>query len=60
VLLLLLAPQTVIYALLTGVGLLLLLRRLMIRRVGGATGDTLGAALELVEVSALLSLVLLH
>lgn len=59
-LLLLLAPLTVVYALLSCAGLLLLLRRLMIRRIGGVTGDTLGAALELVEVSALLSLVLLH
>ncbi|MCV6589114.1 MAG: adenosylcobinamide-GDP ribazoletransferase [Marinobacterium sp.] len=47
---------------LTLIGLLLLhrlLRRLMLVRLGGATGDTLGAALELQETAWLLGLVLL-
>ncbi|MEG1040202.1 MAG: adenosylcobinamide-GDP ribazoletransferase [Pseudomonas sp.] len=34
------------------------LRRLMIRRLGGATGDTAGALLELLELAVLLSLAL--
>lgn len=36
----------------------LLLRGLMMRRLGGATGDTLGAAVELTEVAVLLALAL--
>jgi len=40
-----------------GSGLLLvLLRHLMMRRIGGLTGDTLGAAIELVEVLCLVTL----
>lgn len=34
------------------------LRRVMIRRLGGATGDTAGALLELLELTVLLSLAL--
>ncbi|MCY1447549.1 Adenosylcobinamide-GDP ribazoletransferase [compost metagenome] len=34
------------------------LRRLMIQRLGGATGDTAGALLELLELAVLLSLAL--
>jgi adenosylcobinamide-GDP ribazoletransferase len=36
-----------------------LLRRLMVRRIGGATGDTAGALVEIVETQALLVLVVL-
>ncbi len=44
--------------LIAGFGLLWILRRMMINRLGGITGDTLGAACELVEAMVLVSLVL--
>jgi len=47
-------------ALLLCVGVtLLLLRRMMMSRLGGCTGDTLGAAVEIVEVVCLVALVAL-
>ena len=45
-------------ALAAGLGVLLILRLMMIRRLGGTTGDTLGAAGELVETIALVAMVL--
>lgn len=41
---------------LCGVVAMLLLRRMMVRRLEGFTGDTLGAAIEIVEATALLAL----
>jgi adenosylcobinamide-GDP ribazoletransferase len=41
--------------LLTAAGVFLLLRALMIRRLGGTTGDTAGALVEVTEVTALLA-----
>ena len=43
--------------LLLPVPLVLLLRRLMLRRLGGTTGDTLGATIELAETALLLAVV---
>lgn len=40
-----------------GLGMFLLLRRLMVRRVGGTTGDTAGALVELVETATLVAVV---
>ena len=37
---------------------MLLLRRLMLRRIGGATGDTLGASCEIVEAAVLVVMAL--
>lgn len=45
--------STGIWVLVSALGLLLILRAMMIRRLGGATGDTFGAACELVETAAL-------
>lgn len=42
--------------LLVGAGVLLVLRRAMIRRIAGMTGDTAGAVLELIECGVLLAL----
>ena len=39
-------------------GLAFYLRRLFIQRIGGITGDTIGAAIELIEMSVLLSFVM--
>lgn len=39
-------------------GVFLALRRLMLRRLGGITGDTAGAMVELIEVAALLAIAL--
>lgn len=47
-----------IAALMVGLGLLLILRRMMINRLGGITGDTLGAACELIEASVLVAIAL--
>jgi adenosylcobinamide-GDP ribazoletransferase len=44
---------TGIWAMAAALGLVLLLRAMMIRRLGGATGDTLGAVCELVEAAVL-------
>jgi adenosylcobinamide-GDP ribazoletransferase len=38
-------------------GLAFYLRRLFIQRIGGITGDTIGAAIELIETGVLLSVV---
>jgi adenosylcobinamide-GDP ribazoletransferase len=38
--------------------ILLVLRRAMLRRLGGFTGDTAGALVELTEVAVLLALTL--
>ncbi len=43
-----------IVTLLACIGLFWLMRRLMIRRIGGATGDTAGAVVEIVEMTVLL------
>lgn len=45
-------------ALTAALGLLLILRIMMIKRLGGATGDTLGAACELIEVAVLTAIAL--
>ncbi|MBI3547269.1 MAG: adenosylcobinamide-GDP ribazoletransferase [Gammaproteobacteria bacterium] len=45
-------------ALAMGFSLLLILRLMMIKRLGGVTGDTLGAACELVEAAVLAAIVL--
>lgn len=42
-----------VWAVLTGLAVLWLARRAMLRRVGGTTGDTAGALVELTEVSVL-------
>lgn len=47
-----------IWALAGSLGLFLILRAMMIRRLGGATGDTFGAACELIETAVLVSMVL--
>jgi len=45
-------------ALAVAVAAWLALRRIMMRRLGGMTGDTLGAAVELTEVAVLVALAL--
>jgi adenosylcobinamide-GDP ribazoletransferase len=45
--------STGIWALAAALGLLWILRTMMIRRLGGATGDTFGASCELIETAAL-------
>jgi len=45
--------STGIWALAAALGLLGILRTMMIRRLGGATGDTFGASCELIETAAL-------
>ena len=45
-------------ALVVATGVFLMLRRSMMRRLGGTTGDTAGALLELLELAVLLSLAL--
>lgn len=44
---------TGIWALVTALGLSLILRAMMLRRLGGATGDTFGASCELIETATL-------
>lgn len=46
------------WLLVAGIGAFLLLRALMIRRIGGTTGDTAGALVELTETTALLAVTL--
>ncbi|SCY83059.1 adenosylcobinamide-GDP ribazoletransferase [Pseudomonas sp. NFACC37-1] len=46
-----------ILALVIALGVLVGLRRMMVRRLGGCTGDTAGALLELLEVAVLVGLV---
>lgn len=46
-------------ALAAGFGLLLILRLMMIKRLGGATGDALGAACELIEAAVLVAMALM-
>jgi len=43
---------------LAAVAACLILRWIMMRRLGGTTGDTLGAAVELIEVAVLVALAL--
>ncbi|WP_312934657.1 adenosylcobinamide-GDP ribazoletransferase, partial [Pseudomonas sp.] len=50
---------TAVWVLLLALGAYRLLRRAMCRRLGGTTGDTAGALLELLELVVLLSLALL-
>ncbi|MCR4300982.1 MAG: adenosylcobinamide-GDP ribazoletransferase [Sulfuricaulis sp.] len=47
-----------IWALAVSLGMLLVLRAMMVHRLGGATGDTFGAACELIETAVLVSMVL--
>ncbi|MFJ2487993.1 adenosylcobinamide-GDP ribazoletransferase [Pseudomonas sp. NPDC087639] len=47
-----------IVALLVAVGVFVWLRHVMVRRLGGTTGDTAGALLELLEMAVLVGLVL--
>ncbi|MDD5241093.1 MAG: adenosylcobinamide-GDP ribazoletransferase [Sulfuricella sp.] len=53
-----LAGKAGVLALAVVLATLVLLRWIMMRRLGGMTGDTLGAAVELTEVAALLALAL--
>jgi adenosylcobinamide-GDP ribazoletransferase len=50
----LLAGISGLWAVLVCVGCFFWLRRVMLRRLGGTTGDTAGAMLELLEVAVLL------
>lgn len=50
--------QVAVWALATTLGLSLGLRAMMMHRLGGATGDTLGAACELVETGAVVVIAL--
>lgn len=54
----LLAGGSGLWAVLVAVGCFFWLRQLMLRRLGGTTGDTAGAMLELLEVVVLLTLAL--
>ncbi|MFJ7145563.1 adenosylcobinamide-GDP ribazoletransferase [Pseudomonas protegens] len=56
---LLLGGYSGLWAVLLAVVLFFWLRQLMIRRLGGTTGDTAGALLELLETAVLLALVVL-
>jgi adenosylcobinamide-GDP ribazoletransferase len=47
-----------VVALLLAVVVFIWLRHLMVRRLGGTTGDTAGALLELLEMSVLVGLAL--
>lgn len=47
-----------LWPLATALVIVLLLRRLMLRRIGGATGDTLGASCEIVEAAVLVVMAL--
>ena len=54
-----LCPAIVLSALGLSLVIFLLWRRMMIKRLGGCTGDTLGAMVELVEVFSLLAMAVL-
>ncbi|RRV06954.1 adenosylcobinamide-GDP ribazoletransferase [Pseudomonas sp. v388] len=54
----LLAGAAGVWAVLISVGCFFWLRQLMLRRLGGTTGDTAGALLELLELAVLLTLAL--
>lgn len=57
----LLSPGTTgLWLLLAGTGVFLALRTLMIQRLGGTTGDTAGALVELIEAAGLVTAVLVH
>lgn len=58
ILILVFLGYTGMWPLATALVIVLLLRRLMLRRIGGATGDTLGASCEIVEAAALVVMVL--
>lgn len=51
---------TGLWLLLTSVGVFLALRTLMIQRIGGTTGDTAGALVELIEAAGLITAALVH
>ena len=53
------AGSQAIIALLVAVGVFIWLRHVMMRRLGGTTGDTAGALLELLEMAVLVGIVLL-
>ncbi|MBK5530869.1 adenosylcobinamide-GDP ribazoletransferase [Pseudomonas sp. TH06] len=52
------AGFSAVVALVIAVGVFVWLRRVMVRRLGGTTGDTAGALLELLEMAVLVGLVL--
>ena len=56
---LLITGVSAVTALLIAVGVFVWLRQVMMRRLGGATGDTAGALLELLEMVVLVGLVLI-
>jgi adenosylcobinamide-GDP ribazoletransferase len=58
VVLIVLAGGSAILALLVAIAAFFWLRHLMVRRLGGTTGDTAGALLELLEVAVLVALAL--
>jgi adenosylcobinamide-GDP ribazoletransferase len=53
-----LAGRTALWAMFTSAIVMLTLRAMMKRRLGGATGDTLGAGCEVVEAAALVAMAL--
>ncbi len=57
-LLVLAAPALAVYLILFCAGLLLLWRHLLLKRLAGCTGDTVGALIEITEVSVLINIVL--
>jgi len=56
-LLIFISPVIVLPVLLLTMGTFLLWRWMMMKRLGGCTGDTLGAMIELIELSSLLAIV---
>ena len=52
------AGPSAVVSLVIAVGVFVWLRRVMVRRLGGTTGDTAGALLELLEMAVLVGLVL--
>jgi len=55
---LLLGGLRAVWPMAVAIGVFLWLRRLMCQRLGGATGDTAGALLELLELAVVLALAL--
>lgn len=56
--LLIISPVPALLGVLTGGGLMLVWRGLLMKRLGGYTGDTIGALIEAIEVVVLISLAL--